>query len=251
VFSAIAGLTLIICYPIILFFHKRLIKLTTGEIKKRLRLIIIGVILCFVSHFIGGYTPSYVLLRAYSDFLQIISAPIFIVGLAIIFLGVYKFPAFLEFGWREYLVNFYIVNKTNYKILYTYDFKDINSKSIKSQPIRNSLEEKELFFSRGIIGIDTILSVISNSTPEVNKGLQQIKQGDFLILLNYGDKSLSHIIFCLLVKKEMKSLFYFNKKAKDEFQKIYSPILSTINQLDYYELNIFSGFDKVLKQMLK
>lgn len=228
----------------------RLIRLTRGDIQKRLKFILIGILSCIVSQFIGGYTPSYVLLAQFSDILQIISVPFFILGLMTIFLGVYKFPTFLEFGWREHVLNLFIANKTNYKILYSFDFKHIKTTSKSIENTKDVTNDKEFFFSRGVIGIDNIISIISNSK---NKSIQQIKHGDFLILINYGEEPFSFIVFCLLVEREMKSLNYFIKKIKEEFQRMYSPVLYNITQLELedQEKKIFSGFDEILMGMIK
>ena len=150
-FILICAITLVISYTYVLYFHTRLIRLSTGNIKKRLKLILIGFVLCVIQHFIGGYIPSYVLFQQYSQILQLISAPIFICGLLIVILSVYRFPAFLEFKWKENLLSVFIINRRNLKVIYTFDFKEIKDKKkyqIKELPL---LRENKLLFSSGII----------------------------------------------------------------------------------------------------
>ena len=239
-FVIITTITLLISYIYILVFHSKIVKLSTGKIKKRLNLILFGFVLCVIQHFIGGYIPSRVLFRNYSQILQLISAPIFICGLMIIFLGVFKFPAFLEFGWKQSLLHLSIINRNNYKVIYSFDFTEATNKSenqIKKFP---KIEESKLILSSGIIGIDNIISGIADSNSE---HIDTIKQEDFLILLNYGDQPLSSIIFCLIVSKDMKSFRYFLKTIKNEFQQIYKNILINLNELKDVEDKLFLGFD--------
>ena len=92
IFVIITTITLLISYIYILFFHSRIVKLSTGDIRKRLNLILFGFALCLIQHFIGGYIPSQVLFPEHSQILQVISAPIFIFGLMVVFLGIFRFP---------------------------------------------------------------------------------------------------------------------------------------------------------------
>jgi hypothetical protein len=247
-FVCISTSALIISYIYILIFHFRTIKLSTGKIKKRLNLILFGFALCVIQHFIGGYIPSRVLFRRYSQILQVISAPIFICGLMIIFLGVFKFPAFLEFGWKQALMQFLIINRESYRVLYSFDFKQFENESEiqkKKDPI---FEESKSILSSGIIGIDDIVSKIIESDSE---HIDMIKQEHFLILLNYGDKSLSSIIYSLIVNKDMKSFTYFLKTIKNEFQKTYKNILPNLNELKEVEDKLFLGFDKYIIKLIE
>ncbi len=244
-YSAIAGLTVGTSYGIILYFQNKLATLATGDIRRRLRLIFWGIIFLVISHLIGGYTPSYVLLSAYSELIQSISAPLFTVGLLIFFLGAYKFPAFLEFDWRENIIGLFIVNKNNYSIIYQYDF-DPGRKAMPKESTKRT-DETNLLFSRGIVGIENIISLVLEST---DKHIEKISHGNYLILLEHADEPFSFLIFCLMVKKELTSLKYLIKKIKEEFLKQYSPILPSMLQSGEVELKIFSNFDKIIKQSI-
>jgi hypothetical protein len=201
-----------------------------------------------IQHFIGGYIPSYVLFQQYSQILQLISALIFICGLLIVILSVYRFPAFLEFKWKENLLSVFIINQRNLKVIYTFDFKEIKDKKknqIKELPL---LRENKLLFSSGIIGIDDIISIITNTN---NENIERIREGEFLILLNHGDEPLSFITYCLLVNKDMNSFSYFLKIIKNEFQSIYNNLLINLNVLKGSKKLIFSSFDKILNKMIE
>ena len=247
-FILITGITLVISYSYILYFHIRLTRLSTGSIKKRLNFILIGFALCVIQHFIGGYIPSYILFQKYFQILQVISAPIFLCGLIIVFLGVFRFPAFLEFGWRESLLYIFIIDQRNCNVIYSFDFKEVISKNknkIKKFPM---IKESKLIFSSGIIGINDIISGITNTNYEY---VETIKQEDFLILLNHGDTPLSYIIYCLIVSKDMKSYRYFLKIIKNEFEHIYKNILINLNELKGIEKELFLGFDVNIKKLIE
>ena len=247
-FVYISTTALIISYIYILIFHFRTVKLSTGKIKKRLNLILLGFALCVIQHFIGGYIPSRVLFRKYSQILQVISAPIFICGLMIIFLGVFKFPAFLEFGWKQSLMQFLIINRESYRVLYSFDFKEFENEREIHNKKRPKIEERKTILSSGIIGIDAVVSKIIKSDSE---HIDIIKQEDFLILLNYGDQPLSSIIYSLIVNKDMKSFSYFLKTMKSEFQKTYRNILINLSELKDVEDKLFLGFDKYIIKMME
>jgi len=247
-FVIISTTALLISYIYILVFHFRIVKLSTGKIKKRLNLILFGFALCVIQHFIGGYIPSRVLFRNYSQILQVISAPIFICGLMIIFLGVFKFPAFLEFGWKQSLLHLLIVERDNYKVIYSFDFTKAAKESENQIRKFPKIEESKQILSSGIIGIDTIISRITDSNSEY---IDTIKQEDFLILLNYGNHPSLSIIYCLIVNKDMKSFRYFLKTIQNEFQKIYKNILIHLNELKDVEDNLFLGFDVNIVKLIE
>ena len=247
IFGLISGITLAISYTYIFFFHTRLIKISTGDIKKRLNLILLGLALCGIQHFIGGYFPSEVLFKGYSQILQLISAPIFVSGLIIVFLGVYRFPAFLEFGWKESLLYVFIINQRNLKVIYTFDFKEIINERGKMINNISNIDEIKQLFSSGIIGINKIISGITNSKLDF---IESIRQKDFIILLNRGEEPQSFIIYCLLVRKDMNSLRYFLKTIKNEFEQIYRNILINLNDIEGKEEKIFLNFDEIMKKLI-
>ena len=247
IFVIITTITLLISYIYILYFHSRIIKLSTGDIKKRLNLILFGFALCLVQHFIGGYIPSQVLFPKYSQILQIISAPIFISGLMIVFLGVFRFPAFLEFGWKKSLLSLFIINKNNYNVIYSFNFKEIDRDNKDQRDIFPKIEKNKLILTSGIIGIEDIVTGITESDYNY---VEIIKQEDFMILLNHGDKPLSFIIYCLIVSTDLKSYTYLLKTIKNEFQRIYKNILNNLSEFKDIEKKIFLGFDDILQKLI-
>jgi len=248
IFMLTTLIILVISFTYIFFFHFKLIRFSTGNVKKRLYLIIFGFILCAIQVFIGGYIPSYILLKNYSSFLQLIAAPIFIIGLLIVFLGIYRFPAFLEFQWKENLLELYIVDKRNFKLIYEFYFQSkIDKNHIKQiKSLKN--QKTELFISRGIFGIDEIISLITKTEKE---NIEKIHQEDFIIILEYANEPISFIILCLLIKKEMNSSSYFLKMVKNNFELLYKNIILNIDSLEGTESKLFQSFDKTIKELIK
>lgn len=247
-FSIISGLTLLYCYSFISYFQRKIIKLSTGNIKKRLNFIFIGMILCVLQHFIGGYIPSYVLFTEYSDMLQLISVPIFIIGLLIIFLGIYKFPAFLEFRWKDHLFSFLIINRKKFKIIYNFNFKRNKYKDEIGEENLIKSRRKDLFLSTGIFAIDDIVSIITNSS---SNQIQKIKQGSLILFMINGEDSLNFLMYCLLVDKDMISFNYFLRQVRDNFERMYKNILKNIDILKGNENKLFSNFDKTILKLIE
>lgn len=247
-FSIISGLTLLYCYSFISYFQRKIIKLSTGNIKKRLNFIFIGMILCVLQHFIGGYIPSYVLFTEYSDMLQLISVPIFIIGLLMIFLGIYKFPAFLEFRWKDHLFSFLIINRKKFKIIYNFNFKRNKYKDEIGEENLIKSRRKDLFLSTGIFAIDDIVSIITNSS---SNQIQKIKQGSLILFMINGEDSLNFLMYCLLVDKDMISFNYFLRQVRDNFERMYKNILKNIDILKGNENKLFSNFDKTILKLIE
>ena len=163
----------------------------------------------------------------------------------ITFFGLYKFPIFLEFKWKENVLKLYIIDYNNFKIIYTYDFTE---KEEKGKLSRESLilPEDRLLFSSGMKGIKDIFTSITHIE---GGNLKRIEQGNFIILINKGEEALSFIMYCLLVKKEMKSVNYFHKVIKNEFEAFYRNILLNIEMIKGSEEKIFLGFDTIINKI--
>jgi hypothetical protein len=154
-------------------------------------------------------------------------------------LGVYAFPVFYEFKWEENILNLFIINQNDRICLYCRDF----SKLGLIEPQR----EYKTLFSAGIIGIDNILAIITNTKDEK---VDKIKQEESLILLEYGSEIAPQIIYALIVKQDLKSNIYFLKMIKRQFESFYKEILSELNNLKGNEEQLFMSFDIILKDMI-
>jgi hypothetical protein len=231
----------------ILFFQIKLITLSTGSIKKRLKLFTLGAILCLTAFLLGSYIFSDLILQKFSYISQGIAIPLFIIGMIIILLGIYNFPAFLEFGWRENLIALIIVNRHNFNILYSYKFEGVVEDYGKLDSENIKLSRGTSLFSKGIIGIENVISKVTK-TEEMN--INKIHQGDLLILLERGEEPISNVIIGLFIKREMKSASYVLSQIKQKFQDNYKDILLNLEALSRFD-GLFTSFDVFLGDILK
>lgn len=234
-----AGIT-IICSIYIIIFQIQLIKTTRGEIKQRNVKILLGNILNISSLFFILEIFTNQFQTGLIDILLFIGIILLISGLLIASFGVYGFPAFYEFRWRENLLRLFIINRINNTAIYSYDFPQVRDKG--------SHEDYKKLFSGGITGIDNMLSDISNTKGEK---IRKIKQADFLIYLEYGSDYASKITYSLVVKENLKSNRYFLRSIQYQFENFYKEILTGLDSLKGSEEALFSSFDVILKEILR
>ncbi|MGV9197770.1 MAG: hypothetical protein ACOC4M_02875, partial [Promethearchaeia archaeon] len=221
----------------------RLLAKTTTNIRKRLRFIIFGAILIMLGIFMQADEFILLLEWDFQVFFMIMSAPIFIIGELIVFLGVFRFPAFLEFGWTKNLIALYIMNLQDSHMLFQFHFASFLPFERKNE----NFETKEDYLSRGILGIDQVVSRLIDSHQ---KGGTIIKQENVSIMVEPGDNPYDFISYILLIKKEMKSFEVFLRRVKREFQDRYKSVL---NHLDAFQEKheIFANFNNNLKKIIQ
>ncbi len=232
----------------LLIFHIRIIKRSSGSIKKRLIFITIGELLMLSAILFGAKESAIFIPYQYQEIYLISLIPVLISGLAIIFFGVYRFPAFLEFDWKKYLHRLYIINQQDFSLLYLFDFSKflLDNNITKRQSLE--YEAKEKILSKGIIGINQIVSIITDTQ---DKKINKIEQGDFLILIEYSDEYMTPIVFALLINKEMNSVVYFLNIIKREFLNFYKDILPNLHLFKGSEQELFSNFNNYLVNLIK
>ena len=120
-------------------------------------------------------------------------------------------------------------------------------KLLSGQTKLNETPLKELF-SRGLTGIHELLDEITETKGET---ILRIEQGDNFIYLDNGDKSLSHIFFALVVKKEMNSFKYFLNEVKTSFQNSYKGLLENFTIFADNQEPIFLNFNNNLITLLE
>ena len=108
----------------ILIFQAKLVNFSVGVIKRRLILIFLGELLIMGSFFFGGEASRNIFLQENDQIVILITTFLVIFTFFIVYLGVYKFPVFFEFGWKEYLKKLFIIDQNAAQALYTFDFKD-------------------------------------------------------------------------------------------------------------------------------
>lgn len=224
------------------YFHIRLIKLTSGDIRRRIIVFFIGEVILISGILLGAEKKQEIFSDQVQNIVQLLFISLFVIGLMITFFGSYRFPIFLEFKWKENVLKLYIIDYNNFKIIYTYDFTKQEEKNKYS---RESLilPEDRLLFSSGIKGIKDIFTGLTHIEGGT---IKRIEHGNFIILINQGEEALSFVMYCLLVKKEMKSVSYFHKVLKNEFEAFYRNILLNIEMIKGSEEKIFSGFDTII-----
>lgn len=226
------------------FFHFKLIKLTTGSIKQRIMMITIGNVLVVVGFIFQA--DEIITILPYEDqiFLMVFSNPIFLIGGLIVFLGLFKFPAFLEFNWKKDLADFYVINNQDLCLLYQYDFNKENPSKIKVGIHKTQIGK---VLPKGIIGIDSIFSNLTHT----NEKIQIIKQGALNILLSQGEPPYDNITYILVTNSEMNSYHYFLNKLKKTFQEAYGGILKILDVIEEKDYCMFLNFDQEIKNLLR
>ena len=229
----------------VIYFQVKLIKLTTGNVKRSLILFTIG--LFFALSGIMVYNPF--LYEQSEIIFNLISIFMILTGLTIDFIGVYNFPVFLEFHWKDNLLKLYIFEKEKFRILYSLNFISLDGNYTFPNEVNSQTTKSiESLFSRGITGIEKITTYFLKSKEEK---IIKIKQGDTFILLEYGDHPISNITYGLLVRKDMYSLRYFLEKVKDQFQSKYKYLLSNLELIEGNEEKFFLNFNNNIKTILK
>ena len=229
----------------IMLFQIKLIRLTTGNIKKSLILFTIGLILALI----GGTLSNKEIYTHLGTSIYFISVFVILAGISIAFIGIYNFPAFLEFEWKDNLQKLYVFEQEKFRILYTFDFKVSNNDINSSKKSHIHLtEEIDDLISRGISGVEQVTTHIAKSDEE---RIYKIKQGPSFILLEYGDPPISHVTFALLAKKDMYSLRYILREVKNQFQEKYRHILNNLQIIEGNEDKFFLKFNINLQSILK
>ncbi len=229
--------------PLIIIFQYKLIRLSSKNLKRRMILILLGEMLAFGAIILGADIPQALFYRQFYEVLYTIAIPIFLAGLFIIFLGIYKFPVFLELNWYKNLDFLFIIDNKSPKQLYIYDFKE---KSIDAEQGKDKSGVQNIF-SKGLIGIDGIIAAV---TDTASSKIEKIEQGEKFILVEQGQGPMDFITYALLVKEESSSARYFLKEVKRQFEGFFKDLLLNMNFLQGSEDLFFSSFDVIMVNLI-
>jgi len=216
----------------------------TGKLRIKLLYITSGIILVFTSFQFSYGLFSFNLSETLHNSLVYFGNALGVIGIIIIFIGIYNFPTFYEFNWKQNLLYLFILNQKRNSILYFYDFSNIMRQSPEESNANSITKDLELPIS-GITGVDNILSEISNTQ---DKNLQEIAKGDILILLEYGTGKFSHITYALIARKRLESHRLFLKTVQNQFQSFYRNLLLEEFEKGEEEL-LFKSFDMIIKDL--
>ncbi|MFX1575297.1 MAG: hypothetical protein ACFFB0_21385 [Promethearchaeota archaeon] len=230
-----------------LFFHIKLINNSTGNIRNKLILLLIGETIIVVMIIIGAEKNPYLFTPNQQNIIALIYSPIVILGQLIVVYAIFGFPTFLEFNWQDNLLSLYIIDSERFKVIYYYNFVKSNEEYLENNKALRNSNKYNVLFPGGIIGIDNIISKITKSKESK---IEKIKQGENLILLNHGRRDLAFLMYCILIKKEMVSIRYFLKLICEQFSKLYRNILLDLNAIEGKENQIFLDFNKKIEILL-
>jgi hypothetical protein len=233
----------------LIYFQVKFIRTSVGIVKKRFILIFISAIILVIGIALGANTALNVLpvSKDLYDLLFLMGFFFMITGLSLMFVALQNFPPILEFQWKDNLLKLVIFNQINYSCLYEFDFPGQISKK-KPNDFELSHKDETQLFSGGIIGIDRIISAITNTQEEK---IKKIKQGNSYIFLDYSTtyKQLP-ITYSLVVKENLKSIRYFLSSVKDQFESFYKDLLNKLDALGGNVEKFFGSFEVILNDLL-
>jgi len=235
----LAILSLSIASIFIVIFHYKLLSLSSGVIKNRLILITIGNFIMVGGIVLEADEIIYSLPYDAQIMSMILSVPLFVIGEFMIFLAILNFPAFLEFDWKEHVLSLYIIESRSLSILYKYEFVETHEAK-QYQELADSL-------TKGVIGIDKLVSAISSSDKQIEK----IVQDDLTLLTSFRDLKPVSILYVLIVNKDMESYPFILSQITNKFEFYFKEILLNLKSIEGHENLVFSGFDLTIKNILK
>jgi hypothetical protein len=225
----------------VILVQLRLIKISVGNIRKRLLQFFTGEVLA-LSALVFAANVSFNYLPISTEISFFIGTGLLVSGLAIIFLSSYEFPPFLEFEWVDNLLKFFVINQENSSILYNYDFSEL----LVDEALKEDIKQ---YFSGGLMGLDNIISTITYTKGE---RLKQIKHGDALILLEYTSEFPIPIIYALVVRRELNTYKYIMRNFKNQFESFFDTVLINLDRmgLGQGENQLFKSFDMIIENIV-
>src|SRR5271157_1648257 len=130
-----------------------------------------------------------------------------IIGLVGMYATFYHSNLFIESGWRDALEELYIIHNQLLQPLY---YQNLTVKGSQGA-------EKVSFFSRGLIGIDSIMKCISESQAGGKAGVNIIAMEGKILLLEHSFNA----IVCFVVNKNLKSFRHYLRRIRAAWEKYY------------------------------
>ncbi|MFX1410955.1 MAG: hypothetical protein ACFFA6_11420 [Promethearchaeota archaeon] len=226
-------------------FQLILINRSIGSIKKKFKLFLIGALISFIALIFAALVGLGVLPPFINEIVYFTGVGDLFIGFIIMYFSIYNFPPFYEFEWRENLIKLFIINQQNYSSLYSYNFIQDVDKNIK---ITHSLSnDRDGLFSKGIMGIESIITIITGIKDEkINK----IKQGEFYMFLEYGNNP-SYITYVLVVRKDLISAHHLLKSIRLQFESFFKDFLLNLDMMRKEHDKLFESFDNIINRILQ
>ncbi|MFX1365340.1 MAG: hypothetical protein ACFFCE_03480 [Promethearchaeota archaeon] len=226
-------------------FQMIMIRKVVGNIKKKFELFLYGTLISLVALTFAIFVGLGVLPPILNEIIYYTGICVLIIGFIIISFSVINFPPFYEFEWRKNLIKLFIINQQNKSCIYSYDF--IEKFKDKNAQNQNHLKQFENLFSKGILGIESIIGIITNTK---GKGLNEIEKGDYHIFLEDSQYPF-YLTFVLIVKVHLISTPHLLKSIKGRFELFFREILLNLNNFSEEYSQLFSSFDNIMNQILQ
>jgi hypothetical protein len=224
----------------IIRFQLILIQKSIGGIRRKIKFFFIGALVSLTALVFATIVGLRVLTSIINEIVYFIGVLNLMVGFFIIYLSVYNFPPFYEFEWRENLIKLLIINPKNYETLYLMDL-------VQKHQDHRYAEDANRIFSKGVSGIEKVITLITNTkTERINK----IQQDDFLIIFEYANAPVA-LIYILIVKKDLTSSKHLLKIIQTRFELLYKEILLNLESIKGDQKEIFFGFNDIMKVILE
>ncbi len=229
----------------IIRFQIIMISKSVGSIKKKFKLFLFGTLISFFALIFAVFVGLGVLPSVINEIFYFTGICELGIGFIIISFSVYNFPPFYEFEWRNNLLKLFIIDQKNKNCLYSYDF--IEKLKERNDQNQDLLYEFNKLFSKGILGIDTIIKTITDTK---DKSINKIEKGESHIFLEYGQPPFS-LTFVLIVKVDLISTHHLLKSIKSRFESFFKEILLNLNILNEESSQLFRSFDNIMNQILQ
>ena len=232
----------------VLRFQIILIKKSVGKIKQKFIFFLLGTLVSLPALGFAILVGIRILPPIINEIVYFTGVAILLLGFLIISFSVYEFPPFYEFEWRENLLKLFIINQKTRKYIYYHDF---TGKFKLENKVVDSIEElsqdnKAKLYSGGILGIESVITKITDTKEEkINK----IEQKDSIILLNYSSV-IPYITYALIIRKDLLSLGHLLDSIKQQFEGFYREILLNLENLKGDQELLFKSFDVILRGIL-
>ena len=220
-------------------FQIILVRKSVGKIKRKFFFFLLGALVSFPALGFAVVVGIGILPPIINEIVYFAGVAILLLGFIIISFSVYEFPPFYEFEWRENLLKLFIINQKTREYLYFHDFTENLIDDL-------SQDDKAKLYSGGILGIESIITTITNTKEEkINK----IEQKDSVILLNYSSV-IPYLTYALIIRKDLLSLGHLLDTIKLQFEVFYREILINLENLKGNQKLMFGSFDIILRGIL-
>jgi len=220
-------------------FQIILVRKSVGKIKRKFFFFLLGALVSFPALGFAVVVGIGILPPIINEIVYFTGVAILLLGFIIISFSVYEFPPFYEFEWRENLLKLFIINQKTREYLYFHDFTENLIDDL-------SQDDKAKLYSGGILGIESIITTITNTKEEkINK----IEQKDSVILLNYSSV-IPYLTYALIIRKDLLSLGHLLDTIKLQFEVFYREILINLENLKGNQKLMFGSFDIILRGIL-